>query len=469
MLLNAFGLQAQSTVIWSDSIVVVPTSLPVTAPRISFLQNGTPVVTWGTSASSTSQIWCSRFENGGFTAPAPVVQSPNSPILFGFGGYDMAIYGNKIFVVFEQLAGGIWCVSSSDGGQSFGTAVLVQAPISGGYATISSITTDDNGNPIISYIREKNGAVYEVRKSTDGGLSFGDPVIANAPAPGGAVCECCSADMLTSGDSVWIVFRNNDQNIRDIWISRSTDLAASFDIAADIDETDWQVNTCPISGPRMARMADSIAGVWMSQASGTARVYANTLHAGKMTVGPQMEFLTDGGVTVPQTFPDIAAEDDTVGIVFLEKSREIVFFHTTTGMGNFQQPGIRIAKPNHTLQWPTLGFHEGAFHLVYVDATADLVLYRRGTLLSTNSTVEPTQEGQIQIFPNPAPDGSFQILCREGMVEELMLWNLLGQCVHHWRGLENNPILTLTGTLPGIYTIRVKHSGGVFIGKVQIK
>lgn len=458
--------KAQSSVVWSDSIVISATSLPVTAPRMAFLSDGTPVVAWGTS-SSASQIWCSRFENGEFTTAVPVVQSPNQPILFGFGGYDMAVFENKVFVVFEQLAGGIWCTSSSDGGQSFGPAVQVQPTISGGYATISSITTDEEGNPIISYIREKNGAVYEVRKSTDGGMSFGDPVVANTPAPGGEVCECCSSDLLTSGDSVWIVFRNNNQNIRDIWISRSTDLAASFDVAADVDETDWQVNTCPISGPRMARMGESIASVWMSQASGTARVYANTLHAGLMNAGPQLEFLTDAGANVPQTFPDIAAQGDTAGLVFLEKSKEILFFHTITGLGQFQQPAQRIAVPNHTLQWPGIAYQNGIFHLVYADATADQVVYRRGTLLTTNKTREPNLQ-QPKLFPNPVLHGSFRVEITSGLIEEVTLWNLTGQQMYHWNGLENHVTVHLTAPKPGFYTVQIKHSGGIFFEKIQI-
>ncbi len=298
---------AQSKVVWSDSIEVVSTNLAITAPKISFLPDGSPIISWGGSNSTTNQIWCSVFSNGGFTPPVSVVQSPNLPILFGFGGYDMSVFNNHVYIVFEEQQGGIWCTKSTDGGQSFQVAVQVQPTVSGGFATISAIESDDNGNPVISYIKGKNGVVYEVRRSADGGESFGDPVVANTPAPGGEVCECCSSDLLISGDSVWIVFRNNNQNLRDIWISRSTDLAASFDVAADVDETDWVINVCPISGPKMARMHDSIAAVWMSRPSGISKVYANTLHASDMVAGQQIALYTASGSLVNQTFPEITA------------------------------------------------------------------------------------------------------------------------------------------------------------------
>ncbi|MBC7778148.1 MAG: hypothetical protein H7246_22135, partial [Phycisphaerae bacterium] len=56
-------LPAQNSVLWTDSMVVASTPLPVTSPRISLLKDGTPLVTWGTSGNPM-QIWCARFENG---------------------------------------------------------------------------------------------------------------------------------------------------------------------------------------------------------------------------------------------------------------------------------------------------------------------------------------------------------------------------------------------------------------------
>lgn len=443
-------------------MVVASTNLPVTAPRIAFLPGGTPVVSWGTSSNSSSQVWCTSMENGAFLPATPVVQSPNQPVLFGFGGYDMAVFKEEVHVVFEQLQSGIWYAKSIDGGQTFNDAVLVQGPVTGGYATIASIATDAVGNPIISYIRDKNGAVYEVRQSTDGGSSFSDPVIANLPAPGGEVCECCSSDLLVSGDSVWLIFRNNNQNLRDIWVSRSTNHAVSFDLATDVDETDWQINTCPISGPRMARSGDSIVTAWMSQTTGLSKVYASTLNAENMTSGIQVAFPTSPGNLVNQTFPDIAAQGDTVGLVFLEKGKEVVFFHSVHGITQFQYPEYRFAVPNHTLQWPTIAFQNGVFHLVYADAAADKIFYRTGTLTMSSAVSSPSLSETITVFPNPASGGRFQLKSPDQEMRQVQVYNQLGQLIYFWNGAGNQLEIALNNTTPGLFGIKIQTRDGLF-------
>ncbi len=456
---------AQTTVVWEDSIVVTATALPVTAPRVSLLSDGTPLMSWGTSSNTNSQIWCSRFENGFFTAPVAILQSPAEPSLFGFGGYDVAVSDSQIFVVFEQFASGIWLTRSDDGGLHFNEPVQVQGPISGGGSTIASLTVDGTGNPVVSYIQIKNGATYQVRRSPDGGESWGEPVTANAPAPGGAVCECCNSDLLASGDSIWIVFRNNNQNLRDIWVSRSTDLAASFDIATDVDDTDWQVNVCPISGPHIARSGDSILSVWMSRASGTARVYCSALHAGTMQAGQQLDFPNIPGPPEGQTFPEIAAAGDTVGVVFLEKSKEIVFYHSTTGTTDLNAQPQRFALPDHSLQFPSLAYRDGVFHLIYTDATADKVLYRRGILTQSSRTLEPSTLG-ISVFPNPTNDGAFWVKSELAELETVGLFDVFGKKYLTQKASGYEAKVEMTGLPKGIYFLKIKTKKGEVVRKL---
>lgn len=460
-------LPAQTTVIWGDSIPVVSTTLPVTAPRVVLLADGTPLVTWGTSSSSTAQIWTARYENGAFTTPVAVVPSPLKPALFGFGGYDVAVSDSLVFIVFEQLQDGIWLTKSADGGLSFSYPIQVQEAVSGGYVTISSIVVDGTGNPVISYIREGSGAIYQIRRSPDGGESFGDPVTANAPAPGGQVCECCSSDLLAAGDSIWMVFRNNDQNKRDIWVSRSTDLAATFDLATDVDNTDWQINQCPIAGPRMARMGDSLLTVWMSKASGMSQVYSSSLHGGTMAFGQQIGFPSMPGPQQAQTFPDVTAMGDTLGVVFLEKSKEIVFHHSIAGVSGLNAQPQRFAIPNHTLQYPTIAFQNGIFHLVYADATADKVLYRQGILTQSSGTTTPSND-KVEVFPNPMLGHTLWVRSEASALEHLAVLDVLGKMVWEEKATGNEQRIETGAWKPGIYFLKITTRNGESMRKIII-
>jgi len=455
----------QTQVIWGDSMVVAATALPVTAPHISFLKDGTPLMTWGTSSNNNSQIWCSRFEGGVFTAPVGVVLSPAQPTMFGFGGYDIAVSGTQVFVVFEQTSSGIWLSRSDNEGLDFNQPVQVQSTVSGSGVTIASLTVDGTGNPLVSYIQEKNGATYQVRRSPDGGETWGDPVTANISASGDEVCECCNSDLLASGDSIWIVFRNNNQNLRDIWVSRSTDLAASFDIATDVDNTDWQVDVCPISGPHIARSGDSILTVWMSRASGIPKVYCSALHAGTMQAGQQIDFPNTSGPSVVQTFPELAASGDTVGVAFLEKSREIVFYHSIEGMKNLQAQPQRFAIPNHTLQFPSLAYQNGIFHLIYTDATADKVLYRRGVLTQSSRTMEPLGFN-ISVFPNPANEDFFWVKSDRDELKTLSLFDIFGKLRLTQKVIGNTAKVELTGISKGLYFLKIKTSKAEVVRKI---
>ncbi len=452
--LCTFALSAQTLVQWSDSIVISSTTLPITAPRIVFLGDGTPLVTWGTSGNP-ARIWCARYENNSVSTPVSVVQSSIQPALFGFGGYDVAVAGNKIYIVFESSQQGILLSKSSDGGLSFEPPVTVQGAVSGGYNTLASIVVDGSGNPVVSYIFEKNGATYQVRRSTDGGQTFLDAVIGNAPSPGGMVCECCTSDMLASGDSIWMIYRNNNQNRRDIWVSRSTDLAASFDTATDVDSTDWVLNFCPIAGPRMARAGDSLVTVWTSGASGKGRIYMSTLHAGTMQFGDQIAFPAQLDANV-QSQADITASGDTIGLVFVEKSREIYFHYSIGGSNALPSQSTLFKDGTHTLQYPAINFRNGVFHLVYADPTSDKVLYRRGVITQSSPSKEPALPLSFEIYPNPG-NGIASVKTRGEIIQAFMVTDVHGKIVQHRELAPNENLdINLEGAPDGLYFVHLK-------------
>jgi len=465
-LANAPAVFPQSSLQWSDSIVVATETAYITAPRVALLTDGTPIVVWGVS-SNPNKIWLSRLQNGAFSNPLSVLESPYLPSLFGFAGFDVAVSGDQVFMTFERLQSGIFMTHSGDGGLSFDTPELVEGNPAGGYVTLSSIAVDGIGNPMVSYIRDKNGSKYQFRRSTDGGLSFLPPVEASAPAAGGAVCDCCTSDMLVSGDTVWLVFRNNNNNLRDIWVTRSTDAGATFDIATDMDDTDWTINVCPISGPQMAQMGDSILTVWKSGAGGGSRVYGSSLHGGTMEQGWQFDFSTSDTVVTIQNQPDIAAQGDTVGVVFQENGREIVFAFSATGAKGLNDQYYRFSLPEHFLQFPTVVFRDGVFHLVYVDATSGQVLYRQGTVMPTVAAKEPMADlVEVSVFPNPVSGNFFWIQSKSSDLLEWALFDVFGKKYLTQKAGGYDAKIEMTGLTKGIYFLKIMTTKGEVVRKL---
>ncbi len=454
------------TVDWADSVQVTLTTKTITAPRIARLANGTPLVVWG--ENGPNRILCARLENGVFSAPVTAVKTPTTPALFGFGGFDVATFGDTIYIVFEQGTSGIKLAKSIDGGLVFGTPTVVQGTVPGGAATLATIATDAAGNPIVNYIREitSPGASQEIRRSTDGGLTFAPPVTVNAPAPGGKVCECCTPDLLVSGDSAWAVFRNNNANLRDIWVSRSTDLAASFTAATDVDATNWMINICPISGPKIGRFhGDSLVTAWASAASGKNRVFVSTMNGATMGGGQQVDFQPITGANAVQTQADLAAEGDTTAVIYRE-GKQLVFHFSTDGVVNLPKQTQVFGAAGHDLFYPSLRFEAGVFHLAYVDAAHGQVLYRQGKLAAPVSTAT-FLPGELCLFPNPT-DG-FLNIDFDGFQKNRMQWAAIfsadGQLVFEKKLAEKNGQLDLRELASGVYFLQImdekKSVGGV--------
>lgn len=457
-------LTAQTSVVWSDAITVTQTNAYITAPRVALLSDGSPLVSWGVSGDS-QQIFIAHFEDPGFSGPVDAAQAPN---LFGFGGYDLAVWNDQVFVVFEKIGGGIFLSASADGGQQFSAPIAAQVPLPDVYSGLSAVTVDEAGNPVVCYIKSQNdSAIYEVRRSLDGGNTFKHASTANAYVPGGKVCECCTADLLASGDSIWLLFRNNNQNIRDIWISRTVDTSNLFTDTRDMDDTDWQINVCPISGPSMTRAGNSIISCWTNGATGKYRVYLRSVDAATMVAGTQYEMPIETGNTETQNQAQITGAGDTIGIIFQRNGRELVFHYAIEGLPKLLTQSQTIAISGHKLQYPHVIFQHGVFHLVYVDQTSGKVLYQRG-VLTANTLAEEAANPDFQFYPNPITNSDLVVENITGRLAALQLVNVLGQNVCRQVCTGTRTILP-TQTLPtGVYFLVGRNAYGQILSVYKL-
>ena len=402
-LINFTPISSQVTVDWSDPIPVVAQGNR--SPVIGLLSDGTPVAMWGSSGT----IYYSRLENGAFTSATEISTGNVSPDIYTFGGLDMAIHQNTVFIVFENFTNGVYLIRSQDGGDNFDAPVNVYDPPPGKWATLASVSTDDQGNPIVSVIFENTNETegqYILMTSPDGGESFSDPVIASEPADGEYVCECCPSAIHSQGNDIWLVFRNNDNNLRDMWVSKSSDNGNTFDTAVDIDESDWLIFTCPISGPKIAPMAgDSLITVWRTGAFGGSDVFISTLHGGTMEKGFERAVPhTNDNST--QTNINVAGQNDTLGIIWEESgfginSVDLLFSFSTNGSQGLLQQIINVTDAPGSQRRPSIAYRNGIFHLLCTDGGSGLQ-YRSGNLTEISASPSQTlEDAGLRILEQP--------------------------------------------------------------------
>lgn len=463
------GVFSQNGLSWSPPVSVAAASFGDSSPRMALLSDGTPVVVWGKPAA-VSQIWCARWMGTGFSPPVLVNTGSIAPGIYEFGGLDVATAGQRVFVVFENFDQGIFLARSEDGGATWQSPVTVFATPAGMGNTISAIATDAAGNPIVTFLLQTSSetdAHVHLAHSTDGGLTFSSSTNASAPADdNGQACECCYQDILTTdNDTVFVAFRANRDDLRDMWVTRSTDNADTFDTACDVDAQDWTISACPFSGPRLARLAgDSLLAVWMSRGSGLTRVYASTLHGGTMSKGVEFGFPGSSGESAfNQNHPDVAGRQDTVAMIWEENGffgtgQDLVCAFSTTGAGGLAT-NLAAMFDAGAQQFPQLSYANGVFHLLYVNSTQGLA-YRQGTVVAPSSAYEANfGKNLVLVFPNPVGDFLYlQTDVPGGLVEII---SVAGKSVMT-APLKQGEV-QVSGLSPGIYFLKIFSDGGALL------
>jgi Secretion system C-terminal sorting domain len=466
ILLTPIFCFAQNGLLWSAPLPISSLSFGTASPRLTLLSNGNPAAIWGTS----NKIWFSKMENGLFIAPQELNTGGIAPGIYDFGGLDIAASGDHIFVVFEKFQQGIFCIRSIDNGATWQTPVTVFSNATGHGSTISSLAVDALGNPMVSFLyqlsNETNANVQLVR-SLDAGQTFSVLSDASAPAGGDFVCECCYQDILPAGgDTVFVAFRNNRSNIRDMWVTRSTDGGTVFSAACDVDAQDWQVNVCPFSGPRMVQIKnDSLLTVWMTKTAAGLRVFGSTLSTNTMDKGWEFAMPQSGTLAnFTQNHPDVAGNQDTIAMVWEEtgfsgnQGQEIICAFSTTGTLGLSENKMNVSAASATQKFPQLAYKNGVFHLVYTDPSKGLI-YRTGTVVAPSETTEAI-ETTLNLAPNPIID----VLKINGLgaIGHLEIYSTVGKMVFNADFKENETDLSLANLSAGVYFLKVKNKNGVW-------
>lgn len=85
-------------------------------------------------------------------------------------------------------------------------------------------------------------------------------------------CDCCQTGTAATRNGRVIVYRDRtSEEIRDIAVVRSTD--AGWTEPQKVHDDDWHYPGCPVNGPQVAALGDTVVVAWYTAAHDTARVY----------------------------------------------------------------------------------------------------------------------------------------------------------------------------------------------------
>jgi len=422
-------------------------------PRI-VLSGQTPVVLFGkTGTEKTLNV--ARWNGVTFSAPVNILPTGLNIILHPLDAPSIAANGNDIFATFFTLphtSSEVYIVKSADGGITWSDTIRV-THIGDSVPTLTDIEILGNGDPIVSFI--KTDLNWEdpdqmVARSTDVGFSF-LPAVNGTALTTGEPCNCCASAVVTSGNTVALLFRNNDNDIRDAFASISFDGGATFDDLVQVDFSGWNIPVCPSSGPVGFISGNTLNVAWRTERGGGATIQYGSLNLQTLQAGVNYSVDPLAGVGSSQDQPQMAGNLDTIGVVWQDGrngSSDIYFGWSTTGPSGFNQP-VNITDSLNTVGSqisPDIAYSKGVFHLVYHDQINNRAVYRTVTIPtadSVNTAVEVNNDFNLSVSPVPASDIVRLEWSLENTMTELRIFNMNGNSAGVYQLKEINPFFDL--------------------------
>ena len=268
----------RTIIVWM-ALAAIPRQSAVFEPEPRVISSGRdPVVSVRASGALSllkvegKDLWLETSFDGGdsFEQRARVNDVPGEVSSHSESSPRMAVRTRSEFYVVWQTrrAGGsaLRFSRSMNWGESFSKAIDVapSAPPQSFY----TMSVSPQGTIYISWL--SSSAVY-IAKSTDRGASFQSPV----KVTDNDSCPCCRPSISFTGDrSVHVAWRRVvEDNIRDIFISTSTDGGETWKPGVRVAEDNWKLNGCPHSGAATAVLGKRLFVAWTTVRDSKGQLY----------------------------------------------------------------------------------------------------------------------------------------------------------------------------------------------------
>ena len=458
----SFELFAQSGISWNATINVNNMSMYGNLhPKITMDRSGDPMIIWG--KTSNTAAYFSKWNGTSFTTP--VIVNTTIPVFTAsWAGPDIASNDDTVYVVVKEtpeMMNPAYIFSSFDGGNTFSDTIRLDTYRADSISRFPTVTVDNAGNPIVGYMKINSDfttARWVVTRSNDYGATFNVDVKGSGWS-GGDVCDCCPATITNSGNTVAIMYRDENSNIRDMWTGVSTDNGNTFNNGMALDSPLWMLMACPSSGPNGVIIGDKLYSVLMSGYTGNYLTYFSESTISSLsndTVYPLTGMMA--GLTT-QNYPRIATDGSAVGIVWKqtvsgESQLPLLFTNNINNGFPAQYDTIDLGDITNA----DIAIYNGNIHIVWQDDISGTVKYRSGTFSSTMGIDNISEDNILQVYPNPVMSVmNVQLKNNFTGSAEITITDVLGKTVQRRSVNINNGDMGIdvSGFTNGVYMIEV--------------
>jgi len=378
-------------------------------PQIEVMGDGQLGMIW-TDASTNNLYFCKRTSMDVFSAPVKLNPDGTEVQDYNWSGPDLCASGSDVYVAYHNLGfedGHIYLVKSEDYGVTFGDTVRIDNPAPTDYAQFPDVAVYNDTLYVVYMI---HGMVtlnpqMMLTRSVDGGQTF-EPVVDASGWLGDEACDCCQPELIVDDERVIIYFRRNASNVREIKALVSYDRGASFAEMYSPDDHNWNISACPSSGPdaRFLNNENPVC-IYRTSVAGAAKLF---LHEFDMTTDNTVNLVdvyTDGITNSGINYPQLYVDGPLVGVVWegLGSGTDVYFNASSTGVADLLPANaINVTDSTGSQSKPDIAILNGSFHIIYSELSGAKVNYVRVT--SVNSVTENDAEDVIVAYPNPTKD-----------------------------------------------------------------
>ena len=373
-------------------------------PRVVITADNSPFIIWS-KVTNPKSIKAKKWNGSDFGNAIDLVSADLMPT--GFIGPEIAAKGDTVYLIFESLLHAnhvIYMQKSFDGGLSFSDTIRVSENSNMYKFAMPNIGVREDGNPIISYMEcLPNWTDWKqiVRTSFDFGQTFSAAVDVSALAPG-EPCDCCQSTLVAKENNVYLLFRNNDNNVRNSYIAQSIDDGLSYTTTQDLDDINWVLNACPTSSPVGAVLGDSMMVIRRNGGSGVNELYKSNVNTGDLQKSYFIQVESTGSSL--QDHPKITTDLNYFVSVWEENrnGNKECFYSVIGSDGKSLCNGVisDTADSGHKVK-PDIAYggpFMGDFSVVYSASTAKEVRFLFSPLMHVNAINEASNFGDKKLL-----------------------------------------------------------------------
>lgn len=240
-------------------------------PQVAVDPAGNVFVVYG----QDKNIYCSASVDGGktFGAPVLVANAPGMPLGMRRGPRVAATATTVLVTAISGAQGGgkdgdVVSWRSADQGKTWKRSEKTVNSVAGSAREgLDSLAAgpEDRFYCVWLDLRNNKTEVWGAA-STDGGQTWPkDQLIYKSPD--GGTCPCCHPSVaMDAKGTINIIFRNDINGEKDMYLARSTDGGKTFSAAGKLGAGAWKLNACPMDGGAVATGPDGTAvTIWRRQ------------------------------------------------------------------------------------------------------------------------------------------------------------------------------------------------------------